>query len=439
MMKSFLRVPMPRLFYGWWVVLALVLIAYYTEATTYYGFGLFFNPIRGEFGWTAATTALAFSLSRLVAAVGAAPVGYFVYRFGPRALLLTGSVAVGLGFLLLSRIDSLLGFYASFLIVSAAFSFSMGPAVRTVTVVNWFIRKRGKALGLLAVGAGLTGTLAPLLAWLIQHHGWRGALVIVGVGTWIICLPLSVVVRHRPEKYGLLPDGDPAPLSASRQGREATQAPEVEGVHWRQALANVRIFWVLGTSGLLSGVALGSVVLLLVPHLESLGVPRGQAALAITLLTVSSLAGRLGLGWLGDLVDRRYLLALTVFLQAVGLVILAFVSSFWMVVPFLMVFGPAYGSGIVLRPALLAQYFGRRYFGTIQGLQQAVTAGGGIVGPYLAAWIFDHEGSYQKAWLLFAVLATLAAALILVAPAPDSLADAKGPGAAPPIDRDTKA
>ncbi len=407
----------PRIFYGWWVVLACAGVIYYGGGVFFYGFGVFFNPIREEFGWSAATAALAFSLYRLEAGIGAPLVGFLVDRFGPRALMLFGSVIVGLGFLLLSRINSLLSFYAAFLILSFGFSFSMGP-VGSVAVVNWFERKRGKALGVLMVGAGLTGTLAPVLAWLIHTYQWRTTLVIVAVGTWVVCMPLSLLVRHRPEKYGLLPDGDTSPPSAPTAVDGSRPSEEVEGVHWRQAIGSFSTFWILALAGTLSGAAISSAILLLVPHLESVGVPREQAALAITFLTLISLVGRLGMGWLADYADKRYLLAFAFVIQAIGLVMLAFVTEFWMVFPFLLFFGPGYGGGIPVRSVLLADYFGRRYFGTIQGMQQTVMAVGGILGPLVAAWIFDLDGSYQKAWLLFAALTLAAAVLILLAPAP---------------------
>ncbi|MSQ40569.1 MAG: MFS transporter [Dehalococcoidia bacterium] len=402
----------PPIFYGWWVVLACAVIIYYGGGVFFYGFGVFFNPIREEFGWSAATAALAFSLYRLEAGIGAPIVGFLVDRFGPRALILFGSVVVGLGFILLSRINSLPTFYAAFLFLSFGFSFSMGP-VGSVAVINWFVRKRGKALGVLMVGAGLTGTLAPVLAWLIHTYQWRTTLVIVGVGTWLVCLPVAILVRHRPEKYGMLPDGDPAPTDSAQTGQDKSNSAEIEGVHWSQALKSLRGFWFLAIAGTLSGAAISSTILLLVPHLESVGVPREQAALAITFLTLISLVGRLGLGWLADYVDKRYLLAFAFIIQAVGLVILAFVTEFWMVFPFLIFFGPGYGGGIPVRSVLLAEYFGRRYFGTIQGLQQTVMAIGGIVGPVVTAWIFDIDGSYQRAWLLLAAVTLAATVLIL--------------------------
>jgi len=425
-----LRLPIklkgPRIFYGWWIVAACAGVIYYGGGVFFYGFGVFFNPIREEFGWTAATAALAFSLYRLEAGIGAPFVGFLVDRFGPRALMLFGSVVVGLGFILLSRINSVLTFYATFLVLSFGFSFSMGP-VGSVAVINWFARKRGKALGVLMVGAGLTGTLAPVLAWLIHTYQWRTTLVMVGVGAWIVCLPLSMLVRHRPEKYGMLPDGDPAPTETTQPDKENGAFEEIEGVHWLQAVTSFRAFWFLAIAGTLSGAAISSAILLLVPHLESVGVPREQAALAITFLTLISLVGRLGLAWLADYVDKRYLLAFAFVIQAVGLVILAYVTEFWMIFPFLIFFGPGYGGGIPLRPILLAEYFGRRYFGTIQGLQQTVMTVGGIAGPFVAAWIFDVDGSYQKAWLLFAAVTLVAAVLILFAPKPQVKANAVRP------------
>ena len=331
-----------------------------------------------------------------------------------------------MGLQVLSRIDSLFTFYAGFIILSLGFSFSMG-GVSQVAVVNWFRRKLGLALGLLMVGAGLTGIVAPVLAWLISQYEWRTTLVIVGVGAWVVGLPMALVVRHRPEQYGMLPDGDPPSEEAPAAPPEGNSSREqIEGVHWLQAVTSPT-FWFISVAGTLTGASISSVIVLLVPYLESVGVPREQAALTITFLTLSSLVGRLGMGWLGDRVDKRYLLAVAYTTQAVGVLVLSTVRAFWMVVPFLFFFGPAYGGGIPLRPALLAGYFGRRNFGTIQGLNQTVVAIGGIAGPFVAALIFDIEGSYQKAWFLFAAMAIVAALLILMA-RPPRLRDGVGVG-----------
>ena len=408
----------PRVFYGWWVVLAGTVVLFYGGGTFFYGFGVFFNPIREEFGWPAAITALAFSIYRLEAGIGAPLVGFLVDKFGPRRLMLFGVGVVGLGFIMLSRIDSLLSFYTAFITLSLGFSFSMG-GVSQVAVVNWFRRRLGLALGVMMVGAGLTGTIAPLLALLISHYDWRTTLVIVGVGAWVVGLPMSMVVRHRPEHYGMLPDGDEAAdVATNSADSEKYSSTEIEGVHWSKALMS-RSFWFVSLASGLGGVSISAVIVLLVPYLESVGVPREQAAFTITFLTLSSLIGRLGMGWLGDRIDKRHLLAVAFIVQALGVLVLSVVTEFWMIGPFLLLFGPAYGGGIPLRPALLAGYFGRKYFGTIQGLNQTVLAIGGIAGPYIAALIFDIEGSYQKAWILFAVLAAVAAGLILLARPPE--------------------
>ena len=406
------RIHRPRIFYGWWIVLANAIVIYYGGGTFFYGFGIFFNPIREHFAWSAATTALAFSIYRLEAGIATPVVGFLLDRLGPRRLMLFGTVVVGLGFLFMSRINSLATFYAAFVVVSLGFSFSMGT-VGQIAVVNWFVRKRGKALGFLMMGAGLAGTLAPGLAWLVGQYGWRTSLVVIGVGAWVIGLPLALVVRHRPEQYGMLPDGDAPPPEATARASPRRLGPS-EGVPWQQAV-KTRVFWLISMGSTVSVGCVSAAIVLLVPHLEDVGIPPGQASLAITMLTLTSLVGRLGLGWLGDRVDKRYLLAFAFVLQSMGFLTLAFVKSFWMVAPFLLFFGPGYGGSVPLRPALLADHFGRRNFGTILGLSQTVIAPGAMLGPLVAARIFDVQDSYQAAWLLFSALVLLAAIPVLLA------------------------
>lgn len=327
--------------------------------------------------------------------------------------MLFGVVVIGASFLLLSRISSLVTFYAAFVTMSLGFSFAAGVVSQTA-VVNWFVRRRAIALGILVSAAAPAGLLPPVVRFLITEYGWRDTLVMIGIGAWLVCLPLAALVRHKPEKYGMRPDGDPVPEEATSSSQAGGDlAEEVEGIPWRQAV-RTRSFWFLAMAGALSGAAISSTILLLVPYLESVGVPPQQAALGITILSSVSLAGRLGLGWLGDRMEKRYLLAVAFGLVSVGTFALAFVTSFWMVLPALLFLSPGYGGSVPLRPALLADYFGRRYFGAITGLMQTVMAGGAIAAPFVAALIFDRTGSYRMAWIIFSFVALIALVLILL-------------------------
>ncbi|MEW5726063.1 MAG: MFS transporter, partial [Thermodesulfobacteriota bacterium] len=205
--------PWPRIFYGWWVVMACFTISLYIGSVVFWGFTAFFEPLIQEFKWSYAQVSFAASLRGLEMGVFAPIVGVLVDRYGSRKLIFWGMVTVGLGLIVLSQTHSLATFYAAFILIA----FGAGgctSVVLLVAVANWFQRNVGKAMGITACGFGAAGLMVPLIVRLIDAHGWRTSLVVLGLGTFALGAPMAFVVRDRPEDYGLRPDGE----SATRPG-----------------------------------------------------------------------------------------------------------------------------------------------------------------------------------------------------------------------------
>ncbi|MSQ32886.1 MAG: MFS transporter [Dehalococcoidia bacterium] len=431
----------PRVFYGWWIVAACAGIMSYGGGTFFYGFSAFFPPITQEFGWSRAVTSVGFSLQRLEGGIAGVIMGFAFDKIGPRRMVLAGMLVAGGGFIFLSRIENLWSFYLGFLIISLGFSAGFGSMLMA-TVANWFIRKRARAMGVLMASTGVTaGLYFPLLVWLISAFGWRPAMLLVGVGIWVVCLPMALALRHRPEQYGLLPDGDspdkPATDSLRQEVRrrthalsqEAGAAPEVN-LTAREAL-RTPAFWLLSLATALSGMTIAAVMLHIYPFMLDLGIPKGLAAAVIPAMTFISAGARLILGWLGDFYDKRKIIALTWVLQAVGLVILAYAVNGWWLIPWLATYSIGYGGAIPLRPALQADFFGRRAFASIQGLMGVSGVGLGVAAPVLAGWVHDVTGTYYLAFLGLAA-ATLAAIPIILLAQPPRQPVTRGQAAAPP-------
>jgi MFS family permease len=234
---------------------------------------------------------------------------------------------------------------------------------------------------------------------------------------WLIGWPLSRVVRHRPEPYGLLPDGDePGPANVQGDVRPGA-GPDEASVGTAQAL-RTRTFWLLAGSVALSMAAQNAVVVHAIPHLSGIGLPSTFAASIVATMTLVSIAGRIGFGWLGDRFQKRYVMALAFGLQVVGLAIFATVSEPWHLIPFLAIYAPCYGGTVPLRPAMQGEYFGRRSFGAIQGLVMGCTSLGGMIGPVFAGRMFDLFGSYRLAFFILTAVAACAVPAILFTPAP---------------------
>lgn len=416
------------IFYGWWIVIAAATMHFFGGGTFYYGFTVFFNPIRETFGWSAAVTSVAFTLQRLEQGILGPVAGFFVDRLGPRKLMFGGWAIVGLGFLLMSRINSLWAFYGTFVVVAVGMSFASGLASNTA-IANWFTKKRSRALTIAFLGPGLSGLLVPLLASFIGQFGWRETLIIAGITLWVVGLPLSLVMRHKASQYGRLPDGEAEEIgddltkaSARRaSGRNIQTVSDMPTANFTtKEVLKMPAFWLLSFVFFFQQVGTSAVMVHIVPYLENLKIPTTIAATAVTGMTLSSLIGRLGFGMLGDFANKRYLIAVALALQTIGLFIFSIVvvDKIWLLILFLLTFGPGYGAPIPLRPALQADYFGTRSFGTVMGLMALISMVGGLVSPVVAGWIFDTTGSYQFAWRLFAFITLPAVPLMLLARPP---------------------
>jgi len=150
------------------------------------------------------------------------------------------------------------------------------------------------------------------------------------------------------------------------------------------------------------------------PYLSSIGIPRASAALVAAAVPLVSLTGRFGFGWLGDIFDKRYLMAITYFLTAIGMVALSFASTGAGMFIFVIFFAVALGGGVTLRGAMLSDYFGRSSFGKALGIIMGASAIGGIIGPTLAGLTFDTTGSYRLIWLAYCGLTVISITVILL-------------------------
>jgi MFS family permease len=234
----------------------------------------------------------------------------------------------------------------------------------------------------------------------------------MGIVSLAVGIPLSMLFRDRPEKYGYLPDGESTPVVGNGN---ASGAKAAAGFSAKEAL-KTRAFWMISAAMLFQQMGTSALGVHIVPYLESVGIPTAIAALSVTGMTVCSLIGRLGFGLIGDYANKRYLIALSIVLQTVGLACFAFITrdAMWLLIAFLLTYGPGFGGPIPLWPGLQADYFGTRNFGTIMGLLTLTSVVGGLASPIVAGWIFDVTGSYRTAWEISILVALPAIPLMLL-------------------------
>lgn len=408
-----------KVFYGWWIVAAGFIIQALNGGIYFYGFSTFFNPLIDEFHWSRTELSGAFSLARLEAGIAAPVVGHFLDKLGPRRLMFFGISAVAIGFFLVSYVDSLPFFYFVFFMISVGASCGFGGAIN-VSVANWFSRKRSLALGITISGVGIGGAGVSAMAWVISQHGWRVGSMVAAAIFFFVALPISLAMRHKPEQYGYHPDGDTIDDSPSSTKPKIDMTAMRAGFTPKQALMT-STFWVFSLVFGLRAMITAGIAVHEIPHLIAIGYSPEVAASILGAMTVISIIGRLGFGWLGDRVDKRYVIAGCLIFQCIGLYIFANITEFWHIIAFLLIFSPAYGGIIPLIPSTWASYFGRKSFASIQGLGQMVQTVGTIAGPLIAGYTFDVSGSYQFAFLLFAVLNIPSIFLVLLARKPSGM------------------
>jgi MFS transporter, OFA family, oxalate/formate antiporter len=397
---------MATIFYGWWIVFSCFAIGLYVSGILFFGFTAFIDPLVKEFGWSYTQVSFAASLRGLEMGVFAPVVGFLVDRFGSRRLILLGVICVGLGLVLLSQTRSLLMFYGAFLLLG----FGAGGCTSVVTMTavgNWFRKRIGLALGILSAGFGASGLLIPLIVYLIEVVHWRTTLILLALGMWTIGIPLSFVVRDRPESYGLLPDGETA------KEEEPTEEKSVSRpVLFREALRN-RSFLFLNLAEAFRMMLVVGVTTHVMPYLGSVGMSRTAAGLVVAGIPLTSIVGRIGFGWLADRYEKRRILFLSFLMMGGGMLAFCFPGQPSMIFLFLLLFPPSFGGSMVLRGAILREYFGRELFGRMLGIIMGSAAVGGIIGPTLAGFVFDTSGNYGYVWFAFAGVIFLASFLVL--------------------------
>jgi sugar phosphate permease len=411
-MISLLHLRPQKVFYGWWIVAASFLISLFMGGVVFYGFTAFFEPIADDLGWSYTQISLAASLRGLEWGLLAPIVGMISDRWGPRRLIFVGVIITTVGLILLSATTSLGMFYVSFVLIA------IGSSACTVTVLmtalaSWFRSKIGIASGIAICGFGLSGLMVPVAVKLIDVYEWRMALTILALGMMVVSIPLSLLFRHKPEQYGQFPDGQVLDPATHDGGSNPSQAPEL-AVKTKQALKS-GTFWRLALAFTYHLMVISAVTTHVMPYLSSIGLARSTSSLVATAVPLTSIGGRLGLGWLADKMDSRLVTAGAFTMIGLGLLCFGYVSTTatWLLVPFAILLGVGYGGNNTLRPTMGREYFGRANFGAIFGLTVLIGSSGGITGPIIAGWIYDNWGSYQAIWIIFAALAVLPAIAVL--------------------------
>lgn len=393
-----------RLFYGWVVVTAVFAINAIIFGTRY-SFGIFFKSIEGEFDLSRAATSGVFSVYMVLSPVFAVLGGWALDRYGPRRITFLMGLFTGLSLLLTSQVSSpwqLLITYSLLLAIGTGAAY----IVMMSTVVRWFDKKRGLALGIAGSGVGLgTVVMAPFVTYLIVNSDWRTAYIVMGLIAGLVVIFSSMLLRKDPSKIGVLPDGvkPDADRIGSKDEQDGTQPVSLSLL---QAL-RTRNFWFLGITWLMWSLCLHLVLTHIVPHATDIGISAIDAAIVFSLISMASIPGRLIMGEVSDRVGRRASAIICALLQAGAMVWLIWAQDLWMFYLFALVYGFGYGGLDPSTLALVGEMFGLRNIGVTMGALAVGWGIGAAIGPVVGGLIFDASQSYFTAFLIgaFAMLA----------------------------------
>ena len=381
-------------------------------------YGAYVAVFREQFGWSSTVLALGFSTIQGTNGVVGPGQGWLTDRFGPRAVIRVGLVLLAGGLMLFSQISSLAHLFPVLLLVAVGMSLGGFLSVM-VAIVNWFERYRATAISFTTGGFAVGGVLVYLVVLAIDAFGWRTTAFSSGLIVLALGIPAAQLIRHRPEDYGQVVDGDPPPepTSPSSPGAVA-EITRDEGFTVGEAL-RTRQFWFISLGHGSALLVVSAVMVHLFTHLtESLNYSLTQAGAITVVIPISQVVGTIAGGVLGDRVNKRGLGAGAMLTAGCALLVLVVADSIWMIFVFALAHGFAWGVRGPVLLALRADYFGRRDFGKIMGLSQLVMTSGMMGGPIFAGLMRDITGGFETGFVVLSILSLLGALLIVFASKP---------------------
>jgi MFS family permease len=414
-----------RIFFGWYMVAASVVTNTIFSAAYFQGFGVLILPIERAFGWDRWVISAAMSLRQLESGIVSPAVGFLLDRFSARRLIFWSAVIAGVGFIGLGFITNIATFFLFFVIISLGASGVSHAVTWPVIISRWFRRNRGLATGLAVMGPIFGSPLVILNTQIEEAYGWRVVLFGYGALILIVVTLISMIVRDRPEPYGMRPDGDPPEDSSFVEHATGPSQRRPDAGLTLRAVFRTKEFW-LFTSYLSGTFAVNSAVQAhMIPYFQQdIGLSAAWAAAVMSFVFILSGIGRIGGGFLLDRLDYRVVLAVVAAMMGMGLLYLQIfaVKTVWATLPFAALFGISFGALVPMRGAVGSIMFGTRAIGRVIGILQGGPIAAGVVGPLVMGLIFDLNGNYSTAIWGLIVISALMVPISLAMASPAELA-----------------
>jgi MFS family permease len=381
--------------------------------STSYAAGLFVLPLEHDLGLSRADANSSIPILFTGGALMSLPVGYLLDRFAVQRIMSIGAITFGLGMAIISMTSSV-WVMALALFVPVAFGFmAIGPLTSTTLVSRWFYKRRGRALGLATVATSGGGiVVVPLLSWTIQTYGWRSALFAEAILISSVVIALSTfVIRSGPADLSL---GD----HSENKGRSAMDLPQsVDAARtsprqpgWRlQQILTTMNFWAVVVAIAAITAVNQAIVVTIVPYGTELGFSPGSVALLITAFSISAAIVKVGSGILAEYIDQRLIMLASALAMIASLLVLLTFSSYPALMIACCLAGTALGCILPSTAVLVASCFGSPSFGTVMGAVYVAIGISSIASVRFVGGVFDRNGNYREAFIIFVILSVVAA------------------------------
>jgi MFS family permease len=407
-------------FYGW-IIVAVGAVTQFFQGIASQGFTTYMGLLETEFGWTKAALSGPRSVTQVEGAITGPLEGFLVDRFGPRKVAAAGIFISGIGFALFGVMNSYFMFYVSSIVITLGIGLQ-GLLVLSVTVNNWFNRKRTIAQSIMGLGYSMAGVIGvPVLVFLQEQMDWRASAYITAVFVWVIGFPFVMMLRDKPETIGSVPDGE------TGDDKSKNNNPIITGGYDFTLSESLKTssFWLLALGQAISNLGILGAQLHLFLHLENfVGIQRETVALVWTVASLSNIPARLLGGYFGDRLPKNILLGVSNTLMAGAVYILAVTETTAMAFTFAVIFGIGWGMRTPVLNAIQGEYFGRMSQGVIRGWMQSLGLPIIIAAPVIVGHMADVQGTYLYAFSLMAGVMVIGSILLFLArhPKPPSSA-----------------
>ncbi len=362
-----------------------------------YGLPFFYDFMTKEYGWSRAVVTSGNAAGKLIVApLFGFLAGWLIDRYGPRSLMMTGALLAGTALIGLSFASTLSMFYLFYVMNALGYVFG-GPLPSQVLISRWFDKNRGKAMGIAYLGIGTGGALVPLIAaGLEKNMGWHMALMTIGVLVILIAFPMAFFIRDSKKEQ-------------QEKAKTETMVPI------KTILRNPN-FYLLAFGSMCSIGAVGGIAQHLKLYLRDLNFTQTEAAHVMSFVLLSSLAGRVLMGFLADLINRKYVMILIYMIVAFAIPLLLMPDFPGRIYIFAVIFGIGLGGDYMIIPLMAGDLFGVRALGRTMGIILVADGIAEALFPMLVGAFYDATKSYSTGFIVLIALATLGAVIVSFLP-----------------------